>query len=285
MAIGSGCWASTRWSIRWRCSSAGRTPLRLAQAARIGADMGYDEINLNVGCPSDRVQSGRFGACLMREPLLVAECMAAMGAAVDVPVTVKCRIGVDDQEPEESLYTLVDACAAAEVSTFIVHARKAWLKGLSPKENRDIPPLDYALVERLKRDRPGLTIVLNGGIDSLDAAEPHLAWADGVMLGRAAYHTPGLLAEVDSRIFGEGNPVDPRAALDAYRPYIARALAGGTGFYAIARHMLGLFAGQPGARAWRRILTVEGVKPGAGLEVLDLALAAVTRSEPVALAG
>jgi tRNA-dihydrouridine synthase A len=263
----------------------GSDSLRLAQAARIGADRGYDEVNLNVGCPSDRVQSGRFGACLMREPLLVAECMAAMGAAVDVPVTVKCRIGVDDQDPEESLYTLVDACAAAGVGTFIVHARKAWLKGLSPKENRDIPPLDYALVERLKRDRSGLTIVLNGGIDSLDAAEQHLAWADGVMLGRAAYHTPGLLAEVDSRIFGEGNPVDPRAALDAYRPYIARALAGGTGFYAIARHMLGLFAGQPGARAWRRILTVEGVKPGAGLEVLDLALAAVTRSEPVALAG
>jgi tRNA-dihydrouridine synthase A len=263
----------------------GSDSLRLAQAARIGADRGYDEVNLNVGCPSDRVQSGRFGACLMREPLLVAECMAAMGAAVDVPVTVKCRIGVDDQDPEESLYTLVDACAAAGVGTFIVHARKAWLKGLSPKENRDIPPLDYALVERLKRDRSGLTIVLNGGIDSLDAAEQHLAWADGVMLGRAAYHTPGLLAEVDSRTFGEGNPVDPRAALDAYRPYIARALAGGTGFYAIARHMLGLFAGQPGARAWRRILTVEGVKPGAGLEVLDLALAAVTRSEPVALAG
>jgi tRNA-dihydrouridine synthase A len=213
----------------------------------------------------------------MREPQLVAECMAAITEAVSVPATVKCRIGVDDQEPEESLYTLVDACTAAGVSTFIVHARKAWLKGLSPKENRDIPPLDYGLVERLKRDRPSLTIVLNGGIDTLDEAERHLAWADGVMLGRAAYHTPGLLAEVDARVFGVGEAVDPRAALDAYRPYIARALQSGVGFYAIARHMLGLFSGQPGARAWRRILTVEGVKAGAGLEVLDRALDAVTR--------
>jgi tRNA-dihydrouridine synthase A len=251
----------------------GSDPAKLAQAARIGAEMGYDEVNLNVGCPSDRVQSGRFGACLMREPQLVAECMAAMGEAVAVPVTVKCRIGVDEQDPEESLYTLVDACAAAGVTTFIVHARKAWLQGLSPKENRDIPPIDYALVERLKRDRPALTIVLNGGIETLDQAERHLQWADGVMLGRAAYHTPGLLAEVDARLFGEGEAGDPRAALEAYRPYIAQALAGGTGFYAIARHMLGLFAGQPGARAWRRILTVEGVKPGAGPEVLDRALA------------
>lgn len=257
----------------------GSDPLRLAQAARIGADFGYDEINLNVGCPSDRVQSGLFGACLMKEPALVAECMAAIAGAVSVPATVKCRIGVDEQEPEEALYTLVDACAAAGVETFVVHARKAWLKGLSPKENRDIPPLDYDLVRRLKADRPGLTIVLNGGIDTLDEAERHLEWADGVMLGRAAYHTPGLLAEVDARLFGEGEAVDPRAALEAYRPYIARALAGGTGFYAIARHMLGLFSGQPGARVWRRILTVEGVKPGAGLEVLDRALAAITEAQ------
>jgi len=253
----------------------GSSPLRLAQAALIGADLGYDQINLNVGCPSDRVQSGRFGACLMKEPDLVAECMAAMGAVVDVPVTVKCRIGVDEQDPEESLYKLVDACAAAGVSTFIVHARKAWLKGLSPKQNRDVPPLDYALVERLKRDRPGLTLVLNGGIDTLSEAERHLIWADGVMLGRAAYHMPGLLAEVDSRLYNDGAAIDPRDALEAYRPYIAQMLAKGTGFYAIARHLLGLFSGQAGARAWRRILTVEGAKPGAGLEVLDRALAAV----------
>ena len=253
----------------------GSDPLRLAQAARIGADLGYDEINLNVGCPSDRVQSGRFGACLMKEPGLVADCMAAMGAVVRVPVTVKCRIGVDDQDPEESLFTLVDACAAAGVATFVVHARKAWLKGLSPKENRDIPPLDYGLVERLKRARPGLTVVLNGGIETLDEAERHLAWADGVMLGRAAYHTPGLLGEVDARLFGEGEGIDAHAAVAAYRPYIARATASGTSFYAIARHMLGLFSGRPGARTWRRILTVEGVKSGAGLEVLDRALEAV----------
>jgi tRNA-dihydrouridine synthase A len=253
----------------------GSDPVRLAAAARIGADLGYDEINLNVGCPSDRVQSGRFGACLMREPDLVADCMAAMGAAVAVPVTVKCRIGVDAQDPEESLFTLVDACASAGVATFIVHARKAWLQGLSPKENRDIPPLDYGLVERLKRTRPGLVIVLNGGVDTLEAAERHLVWADGVMLGRAAYHTPGLLAEVDARLFGAGAAVDARAAVEAYRPYIARAIGAGVSFYAIARHMLGLFSGQPGARAWRRILTVEGVKPGAGLEVLDRALAAL----------
>lgn len=259
----------------------GSEPARLAEAARIGEEVGYDEINLNVGCPSDRVQSGRFGACLMREPDLVAECMAAMGAAVSLPVTVKCRIGVDDQDPEQSLYGLVDACAAAGVTTFIVHARKAWLKGLSPKENRDIPPLDYGLVERLKRDRPHLTVALNGGIDTLEAAEHHLAWADGVMLGRAAYHTPGLLAEVDPRLFGEGAGVDVLDALEAYRPYMAAQLAQGVGFYAMARHMLGLFSGQPGARAWRRILTVEGVKDGAGLEVLDRALEPVTaRLEP-----
>jgi tRNA-dihydrouridine synthase A len=253
----------------------GSDPVRLAEAARIGADVGYDEINLNVGCPSDRVQSGRFGACLMKEPMLVAECMAAMGGAVSVPVTVKCRIGVDEQDPEESLFALVDACAAAGVATFIVHARKAWLKGLSPKENRDIPPLDYGLVERLKRERPTLTVVLNGGIETLDEGQRHLAWADGVMLGRAAYHTPALLGEVDHRLFGAGSAVDAQSAVEAFRPYIARATGSGTPFYAIARHMLGLFSGRPGARAWRRILTVEGVKPGAGLEVLDRALSGV----------
>jgi len=255
----------------------GSEPAELAAAARIGEAEGYDEINLNVGCPSDRVQSGRFGACLMREPALVADCMAAIAAAVKIEATVKCRIGVDDQDAEESLFTLVDRCAEAGVRRFVVHARKAWLKGLSPKENRDVPPLDYPLVWRLKRERPGLTIIINGGVADLDAAQAHLAHVDGVMLGRAAYHTPALLGEVDARLFGAGEAqaVGPAEAVARYRPYIARELAQGTHLAAMTRHMLGLFHGRPGARAWRRILTVEGVKPGAGLEVVDRALAAV----------
>ena len=255
----------------------GSDPADLAAAARIGADLGYDEINLNVGCPSDRVQSGRFGACLMREPALVAEGMAAIAAAVRVPATVKCRIGVDDQDPEESLFSLVDLCAQAGVTTFIVHARKAWLSGLSPKENRDVPPLDYPLVHRLKAERPHLTICINGGLGSLDAAEEHLADLDGAMLGRAAYHTPAILGQVDRRLFGAGGEdVDAVRAVELYRPYVAAQLARGVHLAAMTRHMLGLFHGAPGARTWRRILTVEGVKPGAGLEVVDAALAAVT---------
>jgi tRNA-dihydrouridine synthase A len=255
----------------------GSEPADLAASARIGEDLGYDEINLNVGCPSDRVQSGRFGACLMREPALVADCMAAMIAAVKVPVTVKCRIGVDDQDPEQSLFELVDLSAKAGVTTFIVHARKAWLQGLSPKENRDIPPLDYPLVQRLKRERPDLTIILNGGVPSLDAAEGHIAaGVDGVMLGRAAYHEPALLGQVDRRLFGEAvADVDPFEAAEAYKPYLSARLAEGWRLASMTRHMLGLFHGQPGGRAWRRVLTVEGAKPGAGLEVVDAALAAV----------
>ncbi len=253
----------------------GSDPADLAASARIGADFGYDEINLNVGCPSDRVQSGRFGACLMREPELVADCMAAMKAAVSVPVTVKCRIGVDDQDPEEALFRLVDLSARAGVTTFIVHARKAWLKGLSPKENRDIPPLDYPLVYRLKRERPDLTIVINGGVASLDEAAAHLDHVDGVMLGRAAYHEPGILGSADARIFGEGETVDPFEAVERYRPYVADRLAQGAYLAGMTRHMLGLFHGRPGARSWRRILTVEGSKAGAGLEVVDAAHAAV----------
>jgi tRNA-dihydrouridine synthase A len=256
----------------------GSEPADLAQAARIGEGEGYSEINLNVGCPSDRVQSGRFGACLMREPELVAECMAAIGAAVQVPATVKCRIGVDDQDAEESLFTLVDLCAKAGVGHFVVHARKAWLKGLSPKENRDIPPLDYPLVYRLKRERPALTIVINGGVADLNEAQAHLAHVDGVMLGRAAYHTPEILGAVDARLFGQGEAVDPFEAVARYRPYMARQLEQGVHLAAMTRHMLGLFHGRPGARAWRRILTVEGVKAGAGLEVLDAALAAIRGS-------
>ena len=257
----------------------GCDPADLALAARIGEDLGYDEINLNVGCPSDRVQSGRFGACLMKEPALVAEGMSAILAAVNIPATVKCRIGVDDQDPEESLYGLVDGCAAAGVSTFVVHARKAWLKGLSPKENRDIPPLDYPLVYRLKRDRPQLSIIINGGIRSLDEAEAHLAaGVDGVMLGRAAYHEPALLGEADRRLYGEAAPeVPPEAAVRAFLPYVAEKLAEGVKLPAMTRHMLGLFHARPGARSWRRILTVEAIRPGAGIEVIERALEAVTR--------
>jgi tRNA-dihydrouridine synthase A len=263
----------------------GSDPVQLAEAARIGQAFGYDEINLNVGCPSDRVQSGRFGACLMREPELVADCMAAIREAVSVPATVKCRIGVDDQDPEVSLFATVDASAAVGVDTFSVHARKAWLQGLSPKENRDVPPLDYALVRRLKRERPHLSISINGGIGSLEEAEAHLNDADGValdgvMLGRVAYHEPAILGQADRRLFGEAtNDVDAYAALDRYRPYMAARLAEGVALPAMTRHMLGLMHGRPGARAFRRILTVEGIRPGAGLEVLDRAVEAVREAE------
>jgi len=259
----------------------GSDPDQLAEAARIGAAFGYDEINLNVGCPSDRVQSGRFGACLMREPQLVADCMAAIKEAVSVPATVKCRIGVDDQEPQVSLFAMVDACAAVGIEVFIIHARMAWLKGLSPKENRDIPPLDYGLVRRLKRERPQLSISINGGIGSLDEAERHLddsdgVALDGVMLGRAAYHEPALLGQADRRLFGAATPdVDAFAALDRYRPYLAARLDEGVALPSMARHMLGLMHGRPGARAWRRILTVESLAPGAGLDVVDRAMDAV----------
>ena len=263
----------------------GSDPDQLAEAARIGAGFGYDEINLNVGCPSDRVQSGRFGACLMREPSLVADCMAAIKAAVDIPATVKCRIGVDDQDPQVSLFETVDACAAVGIEVFIVHARKAWLQGLSPKENRDVPPLDYALVRRLKRERPHLSISINGGVASLDEAEAHLDAADGVqldgvMLGRAAYHEPAILGQADRRLFGASTAdVDAFEAIRRYRPYMAARLDEGVHLPAMTRHMLGLMHGRPGARAFRRILTVEAVKPGAGLEVVDRAVEAVREAE------
>ena len=263
----------------------GSDPEELAQAARIGEAYGYNEINLNVGCPSDRVQSGRFGACLMREPELVADCMAAIREAVSVPATVKCRIGVDDQDPQVSLFATVDACAAVGIEVFIVHARKAWLQGLSPKENRDVPPLDYGLVRRLKRERPQLNISINGGIADLDQAEALLddtdgVRLDGVMLGRAAYHEPALLGQADRRLFGaETADVDAFAALDRYRPYMAARLAEGVRLAAMTRHMLGLMHGRPGARAFRRILTVEAIRPGAGLEVLDRAAEAVREAE------
>jgi tRNA-dihydrouridine synthase A len=253
----------------------GSDPVALAQAARVAEDFGYDEINLNVGCPSDRVQSGRFGACLMKEPSLVGDCVAAMRDAVRVSVTVKCRIGVDDQDPEESLRALIAQCVAAGVTHFAVHARKAWLEGLSPKENRDVPPLDYELVYRVKRENPALEIVLNGGIQTLDQAEAHLAHVDGVMLGRAAYQNPALLAQIDARFFGDP-PRDLDTALEEWCTYVARKLKDGVRLSSMTRHMLGLFNGRPGARAFRRHLSENAVREGADIHVLRDALAFLT---------
>jgi tRNA-dihydrouridine synthase A len=251
----------------------GSDPQALAECAHIAEDLGYDEINLNVGCPSDRVQEGRFGACLMAEPGLVGECIAAMKSKVAVPVTVKCRIGIDEQDPEEALQTLTCAVKAAGVDALIVHARKAWLQGLSPRENRDIPPLDYDRVCRLKATHPGLAIVLNGGIASLEQAKVHLDCLDGVMMGRAAYQEPWRLLDVDPLLFGEPAPfATPKATAEAMLPYIARELERGARLSAITRHMLGLFRGVPGARAFRRHLATEAVKAGAGSEVLVAAL-------------
>jgi tRNA-dihydrouridine synthase A len=259
----------------------GSEPARLVEAARIGAGFGYDEINLNCGCPSDRVQSGRFGACLMREPAEVGECVAAMAAAVDIPVTVKCRIGVDDQEPRQALFAFADAVKAAGAAALIVHARKAWLEGLSPKDNRTIPPLDYPLVYALKQAHPGWPIVVNGGVADLEQARAHLAHVDGVMLGRAAYQSPELLLAVDPAIFGEPAPFsDAFAALDAFMPLIAKGLERGERLHDYTRHVLGLFAGMPGARAYRRVLASEAARPDAGLDVLRSAAAQVkTRRE------
>ena len=258
----------------------GAEPGKLAEAARIGADFGYDEINLNCGCPSDRVQSGRFGACLMREPELVAECVAAMRAAVAIPVTVKCRIGVDEQDPREALFGLVGRVAAAGAAGVVVHARKAWLEGLSPKDNRTIPPLDYPLVYELKRAWPDLPIAINGGLADLDAVEQALGHVDGAMLGRAAYQNPELLLGVDPRLFGEPAPhEDAFAALAAFEPYVARHLEAGGRLHDVTRHMLGLFAGRPGARFYRRCLATEAVRPGAGLETLRKAIGLVGRGD------
>ncbi len=265
----------------------GSEPGKLAEAARIGAARGYIEINLNVGCPSERVQSGAFGACLMREPDLVADCLAAMREATSVPVTVKHRLGVDDDDPRERLFSFVDRLATAGTITFIVHARKAWLKGISPKENRELPPLDYEIVAELKRSRPDLEIILNGGIPNLDVAERELARVDGVMLGRAAYHEPALLLHVDRRFFGDATPVRTadQAARD-FRPWIVSRLGEGVPLHAITRHMLGLFAGRPGARQWRRILSEKApsARGVAAIAIYDEALAAVARREP-AIAG
>jgi tRNA-dihydrouridine synthase A len=258
----------------------GSDPGELAQAARICADFGYDEINLNVGCPSDRVQNGRFGACLMREPVLVGECVAAMKAAVPLPVTVKCRIGVDDQDTEEALDRLTDHVVAAGCDELTVHARKAWLQGLSPKENRDIPPLNYDRVYRLKQARPDLPVAINGGIRTMAEVRDHLRHVDGVMLGRVAYHEPEILLAVDPELYGEDPPVaDAFEAVEAYEPYVAARLAEGERLHSMTRHMLGLFTGRPGARAYRRHLATEAIKPGASLQTLRDAVAHVSRIE------
>ena len=254
----------------------GSDPVDLATGATIGEDFGYDEINLNCGCPSDRVKDGRFGACLMAEPGLVAEGVAAMKRAVRVPVTVKCRIGIDDQDAEEALDRLARAVVAAGADALIVHARKAWLNGLSPKENRDIPPLDYDWVYRLKAAMPDVPIVINGGIASIAEAKRHLAHVDGVMLGRAAYREPWRLLAVDPELFGEAAPhADMKSAFDAMMPYIDAELARGTRLHAITRHFVGAFHAVPGARAFRRHLAEQGVKRDAGTAVLRDALALV----------
>jgi tRNA-dihydrouridine synthase A len=248
----------------------GSDPGELAECARIAGSLGFDEINLNVGCPSDRVQRGKFGACLMAEPELVAECVAAMRGAVSIPVTVKTRTGIDERDSYEELVQFVETVAAAGCGTFIIHARKAWLNGLSPKENREIPPLRYDVAEAIKRDFPELRIILNGGIADLDQAERHLARFDGVMIGRAAYHNPyPLLAEADRRLFGDDHAIASRhQVVEEMLPYIADELARGSRLHTITRHMLGLFHGMPGGRAWRRQLGERAVKPGAGLKVL-----------------
>ncbi len=263
----------------------GSDPHELAGAAKIGEDFGYDEINLNVGCPSDRVQDGRFGACLMAEPGLVAEGVHAMKQAVRIPVTVKCRIGIDDQDPEEALDKLARHVVAAGTDALIVHARKAWLKGLSPKENRDIPPLDYDRVYRLKASLPKLPVIINGGITSIAEARRHLAHVDGVMLGRAAYQDPWRLLSVDSELFGETPPhATMQDVFAAMRPYIERQLAAGVRLHAITRHFVGAFHAVPGARAFRRHLAERGVKTDAGVDVLLDAVALVggRAAEPVA---
>lgn len=254
----------------------GSDPQALAQCATIGADYGYAEINLNVGCPSDRVQEGRFGACLMLEPQLVGDCVAAMKAAVKIPVTVKCRIGVDEQEPEQVLFAFTDMVKAAGADALVVHARKAWLKGLSPRENREVPPLDYQIVHRLKAAHPDLAIVLNGGIASVEQAQAELGGLDGVMMGRAAYHEPWRLLAVDPLLFGDSPPfATAKDAALALIPYIEREMAKGVRLNSITRHVLGLFKAVPGARAFRRHLSVEAVKPGATAQVLADALALV----------
>src|SRR3984885_6111005 len=263
----------------------GSEPQHLATATKIGEDFGYDEINLNVGCPSDRVRDGRFGACLMAEPALVAECVVAMKRAVRIPVTVKCRIGIADQDPETALEGLACGVVAAGADALIVHARKAWLDGLSPKENRDIPPLDYDRVYRLKVALPDVPVIINGGIASLDEAKRHLVHVDGVMLGRAAYQEPWRLLAADLELFGEAAPyATMKDVFEAIMPYVEDQLAQGTRLHSITRHFVGAFHGVPGARAFRRHLAENGVKPGAGVNVLRGAIALGDDRAPVSIA-
>jgi tRNA-dihydrouridine synthase A len=263
----------------------GSDPRDLAASAKIGEDFGYDEINLNVGCPSDRVKDGRFGACLMAEPALVASCVAAMKRVVAIPVTVKCRIGIDDQDPEAALDALARAVVAAGADALIVHARKAWLSGLSPKENRDIPPLDYDRVYRLKAAMPDVPVIINGGIGGLAEAAQHLAYVDGVMLGRAAYQEPWRLINVDAELFGEAAPfATMKDVFEAVMPYIERELGRGTRLHSITRHFVGAFHAVPGARAFRRHLAEHGVKAGAGIDVLRDAVALVDEARQSAIA-
>lgn len=261
----------------------GSDPQKLAEAVRIADDYNYDEFNLNCGCPSDRVQSGSFGACLMAEPELVADCVAAMNSVTQKPVTVKCRIAIDEMPERETLFDFVEKASDKGCAIFTVHARKAWLKGLSPKENREVPPLNYALVADLKAARPDLTIILNGGIETIAACKAHLEVFDGVMLGRAAYQSPAILADVDTALFGDDRHVTPVCALEAYKPYLAARLEEGVPLHSMTRHILGLFNGLPGARGWRRVLSEKGPKAGAGLEVVDEALERVKFSTSAAV--
>ena len=255
----------------------GSEPQELAQCARIAQDYGYDEINLNVGCPSERVQKGAFGACLMAEPQLIAECVSAMQAAVAIPITVKNRIGIDDQEDYADLHHFIDTVSQAGCQTFIIHARKAWLKGLSPKENREIPPLRYDLVYQIKQAFPTLEIIINGGITTLEQCQQHLQHVDGVMVGREAYHNPWLLAQVDPLLYGTPAPLESRqAALLAMLPYVQAQLDAGVPLGHISRHLLGLFQGMPGARAFRRLISENAHKPDAGVKLLRDALAKIT---------
>lgn len=249
----------------------GNDPEQMARCAAIGADWGYDEINVNVGCPSDRVRSGSFGACLMARPELVAECIAAMRAAVDVPITVKTRTGIDNNDSFEELCRFVELAGAAGCNTFVVHARKAWLSGLSPRENRTVPPLRYDIVYDLKQVFPHFTIVVNGGIDSIQAARDHLREVDGVMMGRGAYSNPFVLAEVDAQIFGESRQVTRSEVLAAYLEYCEQQLSAGYRLGRLARHVIGLFQGQPRARAWRRHISEYAHRPGAGVDVISAA--------------
>lgn len=257
----------------------GSDPLQLAKCSKIGQEAGYDEINLNVGCPSPRVSAGRFGACLMLEPDLVADCVAAMVAAVSIPVTVKCRIGVDEADSYQALYHFIALVAAAGCKTFIIHARKAWLLGLSPKENREIPPLHYETVRQIKRDFPHLTIIINGGFKTLSDIEAELPFVDGVMIGRAAYFNPYFLAQVQSLYFPQQKPPTRHEVIQKLLPYVHEQLASGVKLTNITRHLFGLFQGMRGAAAWRRYLSENAYKPGAGIQVIEQALALV--NEPL----